>query len=401
MVRLVHVTVPHGRVNEVVNCLRDMPFVHGLSVNRGLDLTLVTLRCKDKLVRNVIKNLANMGCGTQWGIIDVLAMQMTKPRLAVAYRDPTESERKRKRKKYAVTDRQTIEEIYEIVDSGMHLTFDYMALTVVAAMISGVGLLTNSSVTVVASMLVSPLMGPIVGITFGYLTNDTVMVLKSMRNEIIGVALTFLVGVLMAICTLMSNKNFGITFEMSSRGEYLALLAGVFIASPSGVGVALSVANTNINSLVGVAISAALLPPIVNSGLCIVYGLHRKNQGLAEENLFLRTSGISMCLFLINWILIFVFALAAFHVKGLDKAELEQEVKDNWDRTPFTSRRNVFSKQIGVDKQSESGTSNPVSATSSAMISGDPAFASPSDTKSTVSGATGQNGVQFSIGTSV
>ena len=43
------------------------------------------------------------------------------------------------------------------------------------------------------------------------------------------------------------------------------LLVGMLIAMPSGVGVALSVLGGNTGSLVGVAISASLLPPAVNA----------------------------------------------------------------------------------------------------------------------------------------
>ena len=42
----------------------------------------------------------------------------------------------------------------------------------------------------------------------------------------------------------------------------------MLIAVPSGAGVALSVLGGNAGSLVGVAISASLLPPAVNCGLC-------------------------------------------------------------------------------------------------------------------------------------
>ena len=72
-------------------------------------------------------------------------------------------------------------------------------------------------------------------------------------------------------------SEFGIAFgvnstivsaEMSSRGTPWSLLSGFFVAMPSGVGVALGISGGGINALVGVAISAALLPPIVNSGLC-------------------------------------------------------------------------------------------------------------------------------------
>ena len=43
------------------------------------------------------------------------------------------------------------------------------------------------------------------------------------------------------------------------------LWVGISIALPSGAGVALSVLGGNAGSLVGVAISASLLPPAVNS----------------------------------------------------------------------------------------------------------------------------------------
>ena len=54
---------------------------------------------------------------------------------------------------------------------------------------------------------------------------------------------------------------------MVGRGEWRSLWVGVLIAVPSGAGVALSVLGGNAGSLVGVAISASLLPPAVNCGI--------------------------------------------------------------------------------------------------------------------------------------
>ncbi|KAF4528517.1 hypothetical protein B566_EDAN016948 [Ephemera danica] len=51
------------------------------------------------------------------------------------------------------------------------------------------------------------------------------------------------------------------------KGQVRALWVGCLIALPSGAGVALSVLGGNAGSLVGVAISASLLPPAVNAGL--------------------------------------------------------------------------------------------------------------------------------------
>ena len=50
-------------------------------------------------------------------------------------------------------ERLSYEEIYDFVDSQLHLTFDYLALIIVGALIAGVGLLTDSPVSVVASMV--------------------------------------------------------------------------------------------------------------------------------------------------------------------------------------------------------------------------------------------------------
>lgn len=49
------------------------------------------------------------------------------------------------------------------------------------------------------------------------------------------------------------------------RGQERSLWVGVLVALPSGAGVALSVLGGNAGSLVGVAISASLLPPAVNA----------------------------------------------------------------------------------------------------------------------------------------
>ncbi len=51
------------------------------------------------------------------------------------------------------------------------------------------------------------------------------------------------------------------TSEMYSRSTRHGFLAGMPIAFFSGMGVALSVLDDNASSLVGVAISASLLPP--------------------------------------------------------------------------------------------------------------------------------------------
>ncbi|ELU08060.1 hypothetical protein CAPTEDRAFT_213394 [Capitella teleta] len=147
--------------------------------------------------------------------------------------------------------------------------------------IAAMGLAENSSVVLVASMLVSPIMGPILGGTFGLVIKHRDLCRLGVTNELIGLSICLVVGFIFGLITAAANANGAFwgstdtwpTAEMSSRGMLRSLWVGVLIALPSGAGVALSILGGNAGSLVGVAISASLLPPAVNAGMLWAYAL--------------------------------------------------------------------------------------------------------------------------------
>jgi hypothetical protein len=49
------------------------------------------------------------------------------------------------------------------------------------------------------------------------------------------------------------------------------LIAGAVVAAASGMGVILALSKGGVNAIVGTSISASLLPPCVNSGICGAY----------------------------------------------------------------------------------------------------------------------------------
>ena len=49
------------------------------------------------------------------------------------------------------------------------------------------------------------------------------------------------------------------------------LIAGTVVAAASGMGVILALSKGGVNAIVGTSISASLLPPCVNSGICAAY----------------------------------------------------------------------------------------------------------------------------------
>ncbi len=52
------------------------------------------------------------------------------------------------------------------------------------------------------------------------------------------------------------------------------LILGLIVAVASGIAVVLGISKGGVSAIVGVAISASLLPPIVNSGLCLSFALY-------------------------------------------------------------------------------------------------------------------------------
>ena len=58
----------------------------------------------------------------------------------------------------SITARLTVAQVVSNVQAGAELTFDFLLYVILAAWIAAMGLLDNSVVNTVASMLVSPLM---------------------------------------------------------------------------------------------------------------------------------------------------------------------------------------------------------------------------------------------------
>ncbi len=71
------------------------------------------------------------------------------------------------------------------MEEGASFSFNYNTLLVVASVVAGLGLVSNNGTTIIASMLISPVMGPVVGLAYGSTINDWKMVRRSLFTETI------------------------------------------------------------------------------------------------------------------------------------------------------------------------------------------------------------------------
>lgn len=129
------------------------------------------------------------------------------------------SSKSKKRRLYRMDDRMTVDEIDAFIDDGNHLTFNYMMLLFCASLIAGAGLIGDSATTVIAAMLVSPLMGPILSITFGLAIQQRESVYRGLRNEMVGIVISFVTGLMIGVIATGIYAPHYRSNEMVERGE--------------------------------------------------------------------------------------------------------------------------------------------------------------------------------------
>jgi len=166
-------------------------------------------------------------------------------------------------------------------------------LLIFSIMVASVGLNANSTPVVIGAMLISPLMGPIMGMGFSIGTNDIETFRKSIINFLVMVSLSI-------ITSFLYFKMSPLAYESS---ELLARTTPTFfdvmIALFGGLAGIVAITKKGFfNVISGVAIATALMPPLCTAGF-----------GLAIGNLHFFTG--AMYLLLINS---FFIALATFLV---------------------------------------------------------------------------------------
>ena len=161
-----------------------------------------------------------------------------------------------------------------------------------AVVIASVGLNVNSIPVIIGAMLISPLMGPIIGFGHGLGTGDSELLLSSFKNLCVMIGISLLASILYFLVTPLEIDN---PTELLARTR--PTIYDVMIALFGGLAGTLETARKEKGTVLsGVAIATALMPPLCTVG----YGI---------ANLSWKYTIGASFLFIINCIFI---ALAAY-----------------------------------------------------------------------------------------
>ncbi len=140
----------------------------------------------------------------------------------------------------------------------------YFVLMVLSTILATVGLYMNSASVIIGAMLLAPLMAPIISMAMSLLRRERAMLRQSFWKIVAGIFLALSTG---AIMTLIFPYQ-PLTNEMQGRLHPTVL--DLLVAISAGVAGAYTKSYKEIlQSLAGVAIAVALVPPLATAGIGI------------------------------------------------------------------------------------------------------------------------------------
>ncbi|MCA9960321.1 MAG: DUF389 domain-containing protein, partial [Anaerolineales bacterium] len=156
---------------------------------------------------------------------------------------------------------------YVRIRRGARPDTDFFVLIGLSAMIAALGLLVNSPAVVIGAMLVAPLMSPIVGAGMAVVLGDARFLRLSLGAVARGVVLAIMVGALAGLLRMGQPP----TAEILARTQPTML--DLAIALFSGMAGAYALCHSDAaGALPGVAIAAALVPPLATVGISLSTG---------------------------------------------------------------------------------------------------------------------------------
>ena len=162
-------------------------------------------------------------------------------------------------------DAATQEEVNSNVQKGIMIRGTNLWVLIFAIFIASLGLNTNSTAVIIGAMLISPLMGPIIGMGYSMGVYDFALLKESLRN--------FLIMIVVSLVT--SAIFFTLPLITSTQSELLARTQpttyDILIALFGGLaGMVAQTRKDRTGTVIpGVAIATALMPPLCTVG----YGL--------------------------------------------------------------------------------------------------------------------------------
>ena len=173
--------------------------------------------------------------------------------------------------------------VLDKLDEESRMSARFVFMTLMSAAIAVLGLLLSSPAVVIGAMLLSPLMGPILGAGFALVVGDALELRACAKTLFYGTVLAIAITALIVFLSPVQT----VTQEIASRTR--PNLFDLFVALFSALAGAYAMIRGRDGTIVGVAIATALMPPLAVVG----FGLATFNWTVFGGALLLFTTNLT------------------------------------------------------------------------------------------------------------
>ncbi|MBN2824290.1 MAG: TIGR00341 family protein [Campylobacterales bacterium] len=162
---------------------------------------------------------------------------------------------------------EDFKELFLSLRESANLSSVFLILMILSTLLATTGLFQSSAPVIIGAMILAPLMSPIVSLSMGVVRAESELIKSSSRTLGYGIATALFFSCLYTYLTPLSH----ITSEIEARlsPNILDLMVAIF----SGIAGAYANAKSEVaQSLAGVAIAVALVPPLSVTGIGIGWG---------------------------------------------------------------------------------------------------------------------------------
>lgn len=157
--------------------------------------------------------------------------------------------------------------LFDRIQRGARLTPDFTIMIALSVLMASFGLLADNTSVVIGAMLVAPFMTSLIGIGLAIVQGN----LRLMKRSVAAMGVGLLIGLALSYLLALFVPLDELPLEVLARGD--PDIVDLVIAFVSGMAAAYAVSRESVaESIVGVAIAAALVPPLSCIGIMLAHG---------------------------------------------------------------------------------------------------------------------------------
>lgn len=314
--QLIEAYIPNKHFDSVNEKLKEHPHTSYWVSSESKDRMLVRILVDTDQVENILnylESVSNVVDGFETMLFPVRTY-LSRATINEDTEEKKEQEAEVKKEDKAMLLRASRHELITYVEKSSVPTLNYTLLIFLSAVVGTMGFIKDSDAVVIGSMVIAPLIGPVIAMAFSAILGDYKKLGKAALTTLIGIGIVIVI-------TILINLIFDISIDTR---QYIArtevTLSDFFLALAAGGAGAIATLNRKAGNLVGVMVAVALLPPNIALGMSI--GKKMWDQAFG-----------SLMLVLVNIMCILLSAVILFSVTGIRPVRWKEEQKANVSRT--------------------------------------------------------------------